>query len=58
VIVGGELSAAGAALVHGIRESVDRYAQPGAAEAVRVLAGRLGERAEVLGALTLVIGDA
>ncbi|WP_051324872.1 ROK family transcriptional regulator [Candidatus Solirubrobacter pratensis] len=57
VIVGGELSAAGAALVHGIRESVDRYAQPGAAEAVRVLAGRLGERAEVLGALTLVIGD-
>jgi predicted NBD/HSP70 family sugar kinase len=57
VIVGGELSGAGAPLVDGIRESVDRYAQPGAAEAVQVRAGMLGERAPVLGALTLVIGD-
>ena len=57
IIVGGDLSAAGAPMLDGIRESVDRYAQPGAAEAVRVLAGMLGERAEVLGALTLVIGD-
>jgi predicted NBD/HSP70 family sugar kinase len=57
IVVGGDLSTVGAPLVDGIRESVDRYAQPGAAEAVRVCAGQLGERAEVLGALTLVIGD-
>ena len=57
IIVGGELSAAGPSLIDGIRESVDRYAQPGAAEAVSVMRGVLGDRAEVLGALTLVIGD-
>jgi predicted NBD/HSP70 family sugar kinase len=54
IVVGGDLAAA---LVDGVREAVDRHAQPGAAEAVRVTAGLLGERAEVLGALTLVIGD-
>ena len=57
VVVGGDLSAAGAPLVDGIREAVDRYAQPGSAQAVTVTRGVLGERAEVLGALTLVIGD-
>src|SRR4051794_12684834 len=56
IIVGGDLSAA-SALIDGIRDSVDRYAQPEAAAAVRVLHGELGARAEVLGALTLVIGD-
>ena len=57
IVVGGDLSAAGAPLLDGIREAVDRHAQPGAAEAVRVMRSVLGERAEVLGALTLVIGD-
>jgi glucokinase-like ROK family protein len=57
IIVGGELSAAGQSLLEGIRESVDRHAQPGAAEAVTVMRGILGDRAEVLGALTLVVGD-
>jgi predicted NBD/HSP70 family sugar kinase len=57
IIVGGDLSAAGPSLLDGIREAVDRYAQPGAAEAVSVMRGVLGDRAEVLGALTLVIGD-
>ncbi len=57
IIVGGDLSAAGTPLLSGIRESVDRHAQPGAAEAVTVKRGVLGDRAEVLGALTLVIGD-
>jgi predicted NBD/HSP70 family sugar kinase len=57
IIVGGDVSAAGAPLLDGIRESVDRYAQPGAAHVVEVRAGVLGERAEVLGALALVIGD-
>ncbi len=57
IIVGGELSAAGAPLLDGIRLALDRFAQPGAAEAVEVLPGTLGERAEVLGALAQVIGD-
>jgi predicted NBD/HSP70 family sugar kinase len=57
IVVGGDLSAAGPPLVDGIREAVDRYAQPGSAQAVTVTRGVLGERAEVLGALTLVIGD-
>ena len=57
IIVGGELSAAGAPLLDGIRLALDRFAQPGAAEAVEVLPGTLGERAEVLGALAIVIGD-
>ena len=57
IVVGGDLSAAGAPLLDGIREAVDRHAQPGAAEAVTVMRSVLGERAEVLGALTLVIND-
>jgi predicted NBD/HSP70 family sugar kinase len=57
IVVGGDLSGAGAPLLDGIRETVDRYAQPGAAQAVTVTRGVLGDRAEVLGALTLVIAD-
>ena len=57
IIVGGDLSSAGEPLLAGIREAIDRYALPGAAEAVEVKAATLGERAEVLGALALVIAD-
>lgn len=57
VVVGGELSAAGAPLLDGIRESVDRYALPGVAAAVQVRPAELGDRAELLGALALVIGN-
>jgi predicted NBD/HSP70 family sugar kinase len=57
IVVGGDLAAAGHALLDPVREAVDRYAQPGAAQAVTVRPGVLGERAEVLGALALVIGD-
>lgn len=57
IIVGGELSAAVGPLLDGIRESVHRYAQPSVADAVEVKPGVLGDRAEVLGALALVIGD-
>jgi glucokinase-like ROK family protein len=57
IIVGGELSVAGDALLDGVREEIDRYSLPGAAEAVEVKAGILGERAEVLGALAVVIAD-
>ncbi len=58
IVVGGLVGTAGAPLLEGIRESVDRYAQPGTAEAVQVTAGELGERAEVLGALTLALAGA
>jgi predicted NBD/HSP70 family sugar kinase len=57
VVVGGDLSPAGEPLLDGIREAIDRFALPGAAEAVEVRAAVLGERAEVLGALALVIAD-
>jgi predicted NBD/HSP70 family sugar kinase len=57
IVVGGELSEAGEPLLRGIREAVDRYALPGAAQVVEVVHGELGDRAEVLGALALVIGN-
>jgi predicted NBD/HSP70 family sugar kinase len=57
IIVGGELSAAGAPLLDGIRQSVGRYAQPAIAQAVQIMPGALGERAEVLGALATIIRD-
>ncbi len=58
IIVGGALvGLAAEPLLQGIRDTVDRYAQPGTAEAVDVRPGVLGERAEVLGALALVIRD-
>lgn len=55
IVVGGRLANAGDLLLDPLRGSVRRYAIPAAAEAVRVEAGVLGERAEVLGALALVI---
>ena len=53
VVVGGELAAAGDLLLDPIREAVTRFAIPAASEGVRVTAGVLGERAEVLGSLAL-----
>src|SRR3954451_24156754 len=57
IVVGGDLSGAGEPLLAVIREGIDRRALPSAAEAVAVRAAELGERAEVLGALALVIAD-
>jgi predicted NBD/HSP70 family sugar kinase/biotin operon repressor len=57
IIVGGQLSRAAEPLLGGIRESVDRYALPAAGQGVRVLLGELGDRAEVIGALALVIAN-
>jgi predicted NBD/HSP70 family sugar kinase/biotin operon repressor len=57
VIVGGDLSVASDRLAFGIREALDRYALPTVVEALEVKAGILGDRAELLGALALVIGD-
>jgi predicted NBD/HSP70 family sugar kinase len=57
IIVGGDLGVVGEPLLAGIREALDRNALPSVVAALEVKAGVLGDRAEVLGALTLVIGD-
>jgi predicted NBD/HSP70 family sugar kinase len=58
VVVGGELAAAGDLLLDGVRESLRRAALPAAPVAARVVAGTLGDRSEVLGAIALVVSDA
>jgi predicted NBD/HSP70 family sugar kinase len=58
VILGGEIGTAGPPLVAGVRESIDRYAQPAAAEAVQVLPAGLGARSELMGAVALAAGKA
>lgn len=55
VIIGGDLSAAGELITEPVIESIRRYAINSAAEQVSVVAGVLGERAELLGALALVL---
>ena len=57
VVVGGELAATGDLLLEPLRDAVRRYALPAAAEAVTIVAGELGDRAELLGALVLVVGQ-
>lgn len=42
-------------VVDGIRASIDRYAQPEVTAAVRVVPARLGDRAEITGAVALAI---
>ena len=55
VIIGGDLSAAGDLITQPVLESIRRYAITSAAEQVAVVAGVLGDRAELLGALALVL---
>lgn len=57
VIIGGELARAGDALMRPLREAVERFAIPAAAREVQVVTGELGDRAEVLGALALALGE-
>ncbi|HEX2412405.1 MAG TPA: ROK family transcriptional regulator [Solirubrobacteraceae bacterium] len=58
VVVGGDLAAAGDLLLDGVRESIARAALPSAAEAAGVVTGVLEDRAQVLGAIALVISEA
>ncbi len=58
LVVGGELSAAGDLLLDGMRESISRAALPEASRGAEVVTGVLGERAQVLGALALVVSEA
>jgi predicted NBD/HSP70 family sugar kinase len=55
VVVGGDLASAGDVLLDPIRAAIERHAVPSAAASVRVTAGTLGDRAEVLGAAGLVL---
>jgi predicted NBD/HSP70 family sugar kinase len=55
IVVGGDLSATGEVLLGPLREEARRNAIPSAAEEVEIVAGVLGERAELLGALALVM---
>jgi predicted NBD/HSP70 family sugar kinase len=55
VVLGGELATE--PMLEGVRETLRRFTLPGAAAAVRVELGTLGDRAGVLGALSLVISD-
>jgi predicted NBD/HSP70 family sugar kinase len=58
VVVGGDLGAAGEILLEPVRESIGRYALPAATQRLEVVAGVLGERANVLGALALAVAQA
>jgi predicted NBD/HSP70 family sugar kinase len=58
LIVGGDLADAGELLLDGGRESLERSALPTAVQAAQVVAGSLGDRAEVLGAIALVLSEA
>ncbi|MFI0739081.1 ROK family protein [Streptomyces sp. NPDC021100] len=57
VVLGGDLAEAGELVLAPIRESVGRYAIPSAARQLEVVPGALGGRAEVLGALALVLSE-
>jgi predicted NBD/HSP70 family sugar kinase len=55
VVLGGELGEAGLPFASGVRESIDRYAQPASAAALKVLPARLGARAELLGTVATAL---
>ena len=57
LVIGGPLGSS-TSLVEGVRASVDRYAQPNAAAAVRVVSAAFGERAEITGAVVMAIARA
>jgi len=57
IVVGGELALAGDLLLDPMRESIRRFAIPAVAEDLTVVAGALGDRAELMGALALVVGQ-
>jgi len=54
VVVGGTLGGS-PTLVDGLRDSIDRYAQPDTAAALEVVPGALGVRSAVVGAVALAI---
>jgi predicted NBD/HSP70 family sugar kinase len=57
VIVGGDMSAAGPLLIDAVRDGIDAAAIPAISRDARVVAASLGDRAEVLGAIGLVLAE-
>ncbi|WP_344530634.1 ROK family transcriptional regulator [Streptomyces albiaxialis] len=57
VVLGGPLAEARDLVLDPVRDSVARYAIPSAARQLKVVPGELGSRAEVLGALALVLSE-
>jgi predicted NBD/HSP70 family sugar kinase len=55
IVVGGTLAATADILMEPMRDAVTRRAIPSAAQDVQIVAGALGERAEPLGAVALVL---
>jgi len=58
VVVGGSIASAGDLLLDPLRESVQLRAIHSASEDVQIVPGPLGERAELLGAVALVLQQA
>jgi len=58
IVVGGSMAIAGDVLLDPLREAVGLRAIPSAAEDVRIVPGELGGRAELLGAVALVLHEA
>jgi predicted NBD/HSP70 family sugar kinase/biotin operon repressor len=58
IVVGGSMAVAGDVLLDPLREAVGLRAIPSAAEDVEIVLGELGERAELLGAVALVLHEA
>ncbi|MGZ4397442.1 MAG: ROK family protein, partial [Gaiellaceae bacterium] len=58
VIVDGALGPAGGHVVSGVRETIDRFAAPAAADAVQIALGTLGERADIYGGVALARDEA
>lgn len=57
IMMGGDLSGVGEPLLEPIRMAIRRAALPAAAANVSVVWGELGERAEVLGAATVILAE-
>jgi predicted NBD/HSP70 family sugar kinase len=57
IVVGGSLGAAGDVLLGPLREAVRRRVIPSAVEDVDIVPGVLGDRAELLGAVALVLNE-
>ena len=57
IVVGGDLATTGEVVLEPIRAAIARYSVPPAGAAVEVTRGTLGERAEVLGAAAMVLGE-
>jgi len=57
IVVGGELAAAGEALLGPLREAMARRTVSAAADRVEVVLGTLAERASVLGAVALALQE-